>query len=579
MRRWYFLLALVVGLGVASLGTLPSSAAEKADAERIAKLIEQLGSGTFDDREKATEQLDAIGGPALDALKKATQSKEEEVKRRAEELVKKIEKRVEAEKILQPKRVTLKFKDTPVAEAVAEFQKQSGYSVTLHDPQKKLADRKVTYETKETPFWEALDQFCEKADLVEATQQDLADPPGRRPVPIDRLPREKQTETLPVIPPATPPAKGKELKEQFSVETEIVAAEQPPAVEPAPPAAGGGKEPPGLRARPPIGGAGPMTNQQIVLIDGKPKALPTCYAGAARIRALPPGGQPMDGIPVKDGELLLNLQTSIEPKLPHFGITNVRIEKATDDNDQNLGQSLPEAGGAETGTGAQPAIAPIRRPYPMPVQMGGQQASVRFKKGDKASKAIKELKGVITGQIVTAPEAVITVENILKAAGETAKGADGGYVKVLEVSQEKDGTIKMKVEVENPPNINSGNGVYPIPTPGGPGGIKILDDLPPLPAGKGGAGLAVEAPVASKAYIVPVAANGLSLVDDKGAAIPAQSTGVSQQFNKGDRVPKVTYDFTFKPGEKQGAPAKLVLSGSRILNVEVPFTLKDVPVK
>jgi len=321
-----------------------------------------------------------------------------------------------------------------------------------------------------------------------------------------------------------------------------------------------------------------MTNQQIVLIDGKPKAMPTCYAGAARIRALPPGGQPMDGIPVKDAELLLNLQASVEPKIPHFGITNVRIEKATDDNDQNLGQSLPEAGGGETGIGIKPAIAPIRRPYPVPVQMGGQQASVRLKKGDKASKTIKELKGVINAQIVTAPEAVITVENILKAAGETAKGADGGYVKVLEVSQEKDGTIKMKVEVENPPNINNGNGVYPIPTPGGPGGIQIEEAIP-LPAGKGGAGLAVELPVESKAYIVPVAANGLSLLDDKGAVIPAQVTGVSQQFNKGDRVPKMTYSFTFKPGEKQGEPAKLVLNGSRMLNVDVPFTLKDVPVK
>jgi hypothetical protein len=592
MRRWYFLLALVLGLGIASLATLPGTAAEKADPERIAKLIEQLGSGTFDDREKATEQLDAIGAPALEALKKATQSKEEEVKRRAEELVKKIEKRAEADKILQPKRVTLKFKDTPVTEAVAEFQKQSGYNVTLHDPQKKLADRKVTFETKEAPFWEALDQFCEKADLVEATPQDLANPaqPGGRPVPIDRLPKEKQTETLPVLPPATPPAKGKELKEELSVVIEDVKAEavevvpqavaaEPPA-EVAPPPAGGGGKGEGIArvVRPPIGGGGPLTNQQIILIDGKPKALPTCYAGAARIRALPPGGQPMDGIPIKDNEMLLNLQASVEPKLPHFGITNVRIEKATDDNDQDLGQSLPEAGGGGIGVGIQPAIAPIRRPYPVPVQMGGQQASVRLKKGDKASKTIKELKGVMTAQVVTAPEAVITVENILKAEGETAKGADGGYVKVLEVSKEKDGTIKMKVEVENPPNVNSGYGGYPIPTPGGPGGIQIEEAIP-LPAGKGGAGLALGGQVDSKAYIVPAAPNGLALLDDKGAVIPAQVTGVSQQFNKGDRVPKMTYSFTFKPGEKQGEPAKFVLSGSRTLSVEVPFTLKDVPAK
>src|SRR5260370_34428864 len=121
----------------------------------------------------------------------------------------------------------------------------------------------------------------------------------------------------------------------------------------------------------------------------------------------------------------------------------------------------------------------------------------------------------------------------------------------------------MKGEVETPPNINSGNGVYPIPTPGGPGGIQIEDELPPLPAGKGGAGLAVGGQVESKAYIVPAAANGLSLLDDKGAVIPAPVTGVSQQFNKGDRVSEMTYSLTFKPGEKPGEPAQLVLSGSR----------------
>jgi hypothetical protein len=106
-----------------------------------------------------------------------------------------------------------------------------------------------------------------------------------------------------------------------------------------------------------------------------------------------------------------------------------------------------------------------------------------------------------------------------------------------------------------------------------------IEEVIPLPAGKGGAGLAVGVQLESKAYVVPAAANGLSLLDDKGAVIPAQVTGVSQQFNKGDRVPKMTYSFTFKPGEKQGEPAKLVLSGSRTLSVEVPFTLKDVPVK
>src|SRR5262249_44281411 len=76
-------------------------------------------------------------------------------------------------KILTPKRLRLTYKNTPLSEAIADFKKQSGYDIVLHDPDNKLKGRKVTLDTGETTFWEAYDQFCAKAGLVEASPQDL----------------------------------------------------------------------------------------------------------------------------------------------------------------------------------------------------------------------------------------------------------------------------------------------------------------------------------------------------------------------------------------------------------------------
>src|SRR5262249_46735032 len=120
MRNWLLPAALVAALGLGVLLGVPTPAAEPADATKIAKLIEQIGSGNFDEREQATAELDKIGAPALAALKKAMTSGDAEVKRRAEELVAKIEKRTESVTLLVPTKVKLSYKDTPVTEAVAD---------------------------------------------------------------------------------------------------------------------------------------------------------------------------------------------------------------------------------------------------------------------------------------------------------------------------------------------------------------------------------------------------------------------------------------------------------------------------
>jgi uncharacterized protein (TIGR03067 family) len=56
-------------------------------AGRVARLIEQLGHDQFAKREEASKELDAIGEPALAALRKAGASRDDpEIRRRAEKI-------------------------------------------------------------------------------------------------------------------------------------------------------------------------------------------------------------------------------------------------------------------------------------------------------------------------------------------------------------------------------------------------------------------------------------------------------------------------------------------------------------
>ena len=77
------------------------STLQLSDAE-IADLVAKLGSQQFNEREAATRQLQKVGQAALPQLREATQSKDREIRIRAEQLVKAMEEKIR-------KSVTLKF--------------------------------------------------------------------------------------------------------------------------------------------------------------------------------------------------------------------------------------------------------------------------------------------------------------------------------------------------------------------------------------------------------------------------------------------------------------------------------------
>jgi len=530
MRAYSLLTVLIVGFGVVAFFAFPSGAAEKPDREEIAKLVEQLGNGSFAEREKATEMLDAIGGPALEPLRNAIKEGDAEVQRRGEELIKKIEKRVEADNVLKPKTISLKFKDTPLNEAVDTINKKTGYSIQLHDPQRKLVNRRVTLEIGETSFWQAFDQFCEKAEVVEGNAQDLANQP-------------------------------------------IGAAKGGP---------GAGPNAPAIRVyRGPGGMAAPSTNQ-ITLIDGVPKNEGTFYAGAVRIRSLVGSKAQPDGVmPAArpEGELELPLQISPEPKLAWHGIARVRIDRAVDDFNQELVQETPQNDPNGDGTvefingggGVIMRGSTRRMSYPGFPGAGSTQTGVRFKKGNKSSKSLREVKGVLAVVAQAEAQTLLTVDKVIKSsADDVFEFGDGGKVKVLKVAKNDEGQVDLQVELTVP------TGVIPAGTPirAGramrAGGGAVFDTFKVSHGNSPPTGSAKEA--TNGGY------GGLNLLDDKGHAIPCVAN--SATFERlPDRTMRQVLAISFKGTKEQADVAKLVFNGSRQVTIEIPFELKNVPLQ
>jgi len=172
-----WLLLVVVG-GLLAEQPLRNTPEDPA-ALRIEKLIQQLGSDSFEQREQAARGLEAIGPVALEALRKADKSDDSEIRRAAAQLVGVIEQQAETAGLLAPRRFRLQLKEISVAEAVAELSRRSGYAVALTGDLTALAQRKVTLQTEETSFWDALKQLCNRAGLEEVTHHPV--PQGQEP--------------------------------------------------------------------------------------------------------------------------------------------------------------------------------------------------------------------------------------------------------------------------------------------------------------------------------------------------------------------------------------------------------------
>ncbi len=85
--RAYLIVGAVVGVILAARpGPLRGDPGKETDAQRIARLIKQLGDDAFRKREAAAKELESMGALALAALRHAASSDDAEIRRRAERI-------------------------------------------------------------------------------------------------------------------------------------------------------------------------------------------------------------------------------------------------------------------------------------------------------------------------------------------------------------------------------------------------------------------------------------------------------------------------------------------------------------
>jgi hypothetical protein len=486
--------ALLVGLLLTSRVVVPAAPVGTA-AEHLAQLAAQLGSEKYQEREEATQALDDIGAPALEVLRVAARSDDLEIRRRAEELVTQIERRLLTAQLLEPKRLRLAYKDTPVAEAVRDLARRSGYPVQVQGDLGKLAQRRITLETEDLPFWEAFDRFCRRAGLVE-----------RGLVPLPRTPVQASADQ----------ALALQLLQKGYVPDSRV-------------------------------------ENRFVLVDGQPPALPGCRDGAVQIQALPPSPS-MWGHARRPGEALLVLDVAPEPKLAWHSTLEVRIDRAVDEHGQQLAQagasSDPKNAGIMMGNGVVLWNTVTEQPLSSP-----RHVAVRLARGDKPSKVLKELRGTLSAQVQTPLQPLITVDQVLLAVGQTFKGPDGESLKVVEAGRQPDGLMRLRIQVEGP---IQGQVIL------GRGGFRVNRVV--VMNGGGRIGVNREWDGGSST---------LSLLDATGKSVPLVRAE-SNLVPSGTSVAQ-EHQLSYQPAAVQSEPAALVYRGRRTVVLDIPFTLKDVP--
>lgn len=399
MRRPYTLLVITGTLAL----TIPalSSSQTPGDAAPVARLIGQLGSPRFNEREEAGRALEDLGPIALEALRQATDERDPEIARRAAGLVRKIEKRQETSRLLAPLRVRLLYADTPLADAVEDLAKKTGFAIKLEGDKTLLADRTLTLDTGEVTFWEAWERFCAAAGVME-----------RLPVPPAGNPAPQTYGTSVVIINGNMRITSSDVTRPESSEKE----------------------------------------ETLSLVPGKPRSLPADRLGALRLTALPPESI-LVGQQKVDGEILFGLEASLEPRLKWLRGLGLRIKRAVDDKDQSLTPRVASFGKPSAARG-NPTMFVNGQPYypeDSAPETNPRHLPVRLQRAEKPSRRLKELTGTLIALVQGRTETLTTIENVLESTGQTVPGAGGSSLKVVEAGRPDGDELRLRVYVEAPP--------------------------------------------------------------------------------------------------------------------------------
>jgi hypothetical protein len=370
-----------LGLFATSLLVSPVLA-ETTDA--IASKVQALSHPRYAEREKAARELEAIGERALNALREAADSKDEELRARAAAVAERIERTSRNLRLLEAPKLALKFDKTPLDKAVTEFAAKAQRRVILDKAAVKNPDRTVTLDTGNIPYWEAVEAFYRAAGLIEDDEPFAAPPPGSGSGPGPRTTIRRSQ--------------------------------------------------------------GPGTTNSIRLIDGQPAGT-VATDQAFRVRALKPSFAQNKYDEIK-GEVTIHLDIDPAPGVAVREIVGIEVRKATTDDGRALTAAYPDPPTVGPFTvDAQMLVRQMTIAYDdVLVERIGANQAVTLKTGGLRPQKLAELQGVIVARVITPPEPVVTIPRLLRPGSREAT-ADGMSVQVREVATGKDNRVIIQARV------------------------------------------------------------------------------------------------------------------------------------
>ncbi len=415
-----------------------------------------------------------------------------------------------------------------------EIRERAGTLLTklkrLSDSGTRLTAKRVTLDYQDMPLGSAIN------DLKARTGLNLTLDPSRVANPLRKI--TCRTGDLPVWEALEAFCVAAELREAFRSELDVPKSTSPRRGYVPPPQA------PNADAI------------SVVLFDGTPERLLGNRSSAVRVLVLP-AAFPGHKVTLGTGELTMALDITPVPGLGWQDVVGVKVTKLID--------SSGRAGGAGVEKNVLPTSDPngmvvFARPgLAMRFDMNGNTippehlvnpriVTVPLKLGTPSADSLKRLEGSVFGEIHVPNQPLISVEN----PGQRTNVAFDGP-----------GEMKFTVlEFKEPPG------------PGGLGTIKVQLEYPSdfglMARRRGGFGNMgwPEAPRMGGS------GNRVEAFDAAGKPFPMSSNAFSGMSDDG-MITMQTYTMTFRPG--QGTPAKLVVLGPKLVTVEVPFALENVP--
>lgn len=496
--------------------------------DTLARLIEQLGSDDFAEREAASKRLAGLGPAALADIRTACASPDPEVARRARDLAAGIGRRVENEKTLAPTLVDLAAADTPLDAVLADLSKQSGYQVVLGGLKAEdLATKRVTLKTGRVAFWDAVKVVSDAAGLQVASVGGFTAPGSlpytyRSPNGALGVNRAQQLGADRPPPPAGPGPIAKPIEEfkrsAFAVRT------------------------------------APLPNESVVLeARDVGKLRPWASYGAVAVEVFPLPTPP----PGADAAWSL-LQVWPEPKLSWRETRAVSVRRAADEHEQAL-RALPHVPAPATmvirgrafngnvmiqndGFSPTPAAFPTFQP-------NVRQSAVKFKAAEKPSAALREFAGSVYGVIRSPLEPLAVAE--LEEGKEAVAGAVAGVSLKATLVRGEAGETRVDVELAFAQQA-----------------IEMARVTDALPGAK------------NPTTVSNNTVHGLRVTDADGNPLSLTVQQITQRIMA--PAGALTYGFRFSvlrpPGKVVPLPKTITFWGTHGKTVEVPFDLRDAPI-